>query len=160
SSSTPNCTPTWIPTFAPRGDVDGNVFASAVFDDGRGAGPELYIGGTFTHAGGKETSCIARWDGEDWAAVGGGVDQEVNCLLVDTVGGQRALYVAGGFTTAGGIPALGIARWDGVSWTALGSGVAGVRCLATFDDGSGNGQELYAGGGATGLQKWNGASWV
>src|SRR5262249_30144529 len=97
SSSTASCTPSWVPTFTPRGDVDGNVFASAVFDDGRGAGPVLYIGGTFTHAGGKDTSFIARWDGEEWASVGSGVDQTVEALLVAAVGGPPALYVAGGF---------------------------------------------------------------
>ena len=40
-------------------------------DDG-----SVYAGGNFTHAGGSSARRIARWDGEQWYDVGGGVDGE------------------------------------------------------------------------------------
>lgn len=57
-----------------------------------------------------------------------------------------------------------VARWDGQAWHALGSGLPGtVVSLAVFDDGSGNGPELYAAGaiGIPGsIAKWNGNTWL
>ena len=41
-------------------------------------GTDLYVGGSFTSAGGvQNTSNIARWDGTTWSSVGGGVNSEV-----------------------------------------------------------------------------------
>jgi hypothetical protein len=37
--------------------------AFATFDDGSGGGPDLYIGGSFNHAGGLATQSLARWLG-------------------------------------------------------------------------------------------------
>ena len=76
----------------------GNVLALAVFDDG--AGPALYAGGDFMHLRNyTEVGCIARWDGENWSGVGGGVDcywlarPEVNALVVyDDDSGPGALH--------------------------------------------------------------------
>jgi hypothetical protein len=152
------------------------VEALAVFDDGSGGGPALYAGGAFTGAGGAAASHIARWDGASWSAVGSGVDgtnDDVQALAVfdDGSGGGPALYVGGDFTTAGGIVANGIAKWDGSSWSSLGSGLTfgsfGVSALKVFDDGSGGGPALYAGGFFTSaggiavnrIAKWDGSSW-
>ncbi len=32
-----------------------------MFDDERGGGPALYVGGRFTNAGGKPANYVARW---------------------------------------------------------------------------------------------------
>lgn len=122
-------------------------------------GNNLYVGGRFTTAGGISASHIAKWDGSNWSAVGGGMNDSVTCLLV--VGNN--LYAGGTFTTAGGVSANHIAKWDGSSWSPLGSGMDNtVSALAV--DASGN---LYAGGSfstaggvaARNIAKWNGSTW-
>ncbi|TVQ31871.1 MAG: hypothetical protein EA376_07740 [Phycisphaeraceae bacterium] len=166
------CEPAWLPTFDSATGVDGVVFDLAVFDDGSGAGPALYAGGTFTTAGGVTVNHIARWDGESWSPLGGGVTGWVFALAVfdDGSGAGPALYAGGEFTTAGGEIVNSIARWDGQSWSPVGGGVSGfsgVSALAVFDDGSGAGPALYAGGGFTiiggvvvnHIAKWDGQNW-
>lgn len=148
--------------------LNGEVRALAVHDDGLGSGPALYAAGEFTVAGGVAASRIARWDGSAWSALGSGLSGTAHALVSfdDGTGSGPALYVGGAFTHAGGIAVQRVARWDGSAWHAVGGGVQGtVRSLAGFDDGSGNGPELYAGGisldgldGQT-LLKWNGAAW-
>jgi trimeric autotransporter adhesin len=141
------------------------VRALCVFDDG--SGPALYAGGTFGGVGGvPDTSFIARWDGESWSSVGGGMHSWVYALAVHDDGVGPALYAGGTFLSAGGVPAQRIAKWDGVSWSALGEGLDRYPwALAAFDDGSGS--ALYVGGTFTlaggapiaYLAKWDGSSW-
>jgi hypothetical protein len=147
--------------------------AMAVFDDG--SGPALYVGGDFTMAGGQPASGIAKWDGQAWSPVGGGMGGEfksVRALVVFDDGTGPALYVGGSFETAGGVTVNGTARWDGTSWSALGSGIGHeepsarfVRGLIVFDDGTGPalyaaGQFDTAGGApAPKIAKWDGQAW-
>jgi hypothetical protein len=142
----------------------------AVFDDGSGSGPGLYMGGQFTLAGGMHANGVARWDGQGWSTLASGVDDPVRALTVfdDGSGSGPALYVGGDFATAGGQVASRIARWDGQSWSALSSGMNGpVHALAVFDDGSGAGPALYAGGdftmaggqAANRIARWDGIGW-
>src|SRR5258707_3770733 len=74
-----------------------------------------------------------------------------------------AIYAAGDFPSIGGTPASNIARWNGSIWSALGSGTDRViDALAGFDDGTGGGPDLYAGGSvvqAGGLLSWAVAEW-
>ncbi len=150
--------------------VDGDVLALAVFDDGSGGGPALFAGGKFTSAGGVAANRIAKWDGTSWSALGGGLNSDVLGMAVfdDGSGGGPALYASGFFTSAGGVAASRIARWDGTSWSTLGSGAnSHVLALAVFDDQSGGGPALYAGGAFTSaggvaanyIARWNGMSW-
>jgi len=145
--------------------------ALAVFDDGAGAGPRLYVGGEFQSAGGVPANYIATWDGTTWSSVApggsGGTDGFVHELWVLDDGSGPALYAAGDFQTAGGVPANRIARWNGTSWSPLGSGIeCCVLGLAVFDDG--NGPALYAGGNFSSaggmpntqrLARWDGSAW-
>jgi trimeric autotransporter adhesin len=146
------------------------VFALTVFDDGSGGGPALYVGGIFTTAGGVPANHIAKWDGTAWSALGSGMDNVVLGFTEfdDDSDDGPALYVGGDFTTAGGVPANRIAKWDGTVWSPLGNGMNGeVHALAVFDDGSGGGSALYAGGvfstagtvRAIGIAKWDGTAW-
>ena len=154
----------------PLGDGLGNaVAAMAVFDDGSGDGPALFVGGFFTNAGGGEVNFIARWDGERWSAVGKGMDSAVRALVVFDDGSGPALYAGGNFTTAGGVAANRIAKWNGLSWSASGAGVDGpVWALSALDDRSGDGPALYAGGffteaggiEANHVAKWDGSEWT
>ena len=75
---------------------------------------QIYIGGDFIAAGGHTNiQYLARLDGTNWSAVGGGVNGVVRALAVCA----GNLFVGGDFTMAGGKAANGIAGWDGTKWT-------------------------------------------
>jgi hypothetical protein len=88
-------------------------------------GGDLIVGGDFAKAGVAAATNLARWNGTEWSAVGGGVTGRiamapppaVRALLRDGDG----LLVAGSFVRAGEVPASGLARWDGTNWSALNS---------------------------------------
>ncbi len=155
----------WSPLGSGLGSVTWPfVSALAVFDDGNG--PALYAAGRFAHAGGVSVNGIAKWDGQQWYDVGGGVNQDVFELVVFDDGSGPALYIGGAFTEAGGQPINRIAKWDGNSWSPLGSGANdAVFALAVFDGVSG--PALYAGGifteaggaAAPSIATWDGQSW-
>jgi len=159
---------TWFTLGEPSGmPVDSWVFALATFNDGKGSGPALYAGGSFTSAGTEIVNHIAKWDGSMWTALGAGMNGWVSTLAVFDDGDGPALVAGGYFTSAGGQSAYDIAMWDGSEWSALGSGLNGqVLALAGFDDGSG--PALYAGGEFTlagslnvnHVAKWDGLAWT
>ena len=137
--------------------------ALATYDDGTGTA--LYVGGDFTSAGGTSTLRIAKWDGQAWSGVGGGlyyVGQPhavavVAAMLAYDDGSGPALYVTGLFNSAGGVAVNGIARWNGSSWSAVGTGGVGGYSFAVFDDGAGPALFLGAGGS---VRKWSGSAWT
>src|ERR1043166_2330790 len=142
----------WISMGFPPG-VSGGVGAAVADDIGN-----LYIGGSFTTAGGIPANYVAKWNGSAWSALGSGMNAVVSALAVSGTN----LYAGGSFTTAGGIAANYIAKWNGSAWSALGSGMnAAVLALAV------SGTNLYAGGSfttaggtaANSIAKWNGTTW-
>lgn len=153
--------------------MDGSVGTFVVFDDG--TGPALFVGGSFTTAGGVFTPGIAKWDGTTWSAVGGGISgggfsDTVSDMIVWNDGSGDKLYVTGDFTDAGGVPVSHFARWDGATWESVGGGLSGNLdvgyVLHVHDDGTG--PALYVGGdfdfgGATLLNRigrWDGSTWT
>lgn len=163
----------WLPV---GGQLSDWPWAMEVFDDGQGAGPALVVGGYFQFAGGQPAERIARWDGVQWSPLSSGVSAATSPMVLslavydDGTGDGPVLYAGGLFGSAGGVSASNIARWDGNDWTPLGVGVGGgaspaVRALAVFDDGSGVGPALIAGGafrasptGDSSLARWRGCS--
>jgi hypothetical protein len=154
------------------GGMDGGfgdmtaLHALAIFDDG--TGPALFAGGDFTTAGGVSASCIAKWDGASWSALGSGLRGLVRALTVFDDGTGPALFAGGDFINAGDVSVSRIAKWNGTSWSPIGNsgGMNGaVHALTVFDDGAG--PALFAGGEFTTaggvsvnfIAKWNGASW-
>jgi hypothetical protein len=136
--------------------LDGTVNAVAV------NGSEVYAGGSFGTAGGVSASRIAKWDGNNWSALGSGISggafNSVNAIAAS----GSSVYAGGLFTTAGGVSASNIAKWDGSTWSALGTGTNGsVFAVAV------SGSEVYVGGffsRAGGLvvnniAKWDGSNW-
>ena len=71
----------------------GTINALAVYDDG--TGPALYAGGGFVSADGHPVSNIAKWDGTTWVAVGSGVNDHVEALVVHHDGVRSVLFAAG-----------------------------------------------------------------
>jgi trimeric autotransporter adhesin len=137
-----------------------SVNALAIGPDG-----SLYVGGSFTTAGGVAAKNVARWDGatSSWQPLGAIMNGTVYALAA---GPDGSLYAGGWFTRAGGWVATNrIARWDGARWRPLGSGIGGevsrVNGLAVAPDGS-----LYAGGeftlaggiAANHIARWDGAT--
>jgi len=138
--------------------VTSTVYAIAV------SGTNVYVGGSFSSAGGYTANRIARWNGGNntWTALGGGVNSTVYAIGVS----GTDVYVGGQFTLAGGSPANYIARWSGTSWFTLGTtptdGVnSTVRAITV------SGADVYVGGDftlASGssvnyVARWNGTNW-
>jgi len=168
----------WLSQGEGTNALDGPVNATAVFDDGQGGGPSLYVGGLFGTAGGVAVSGIARWDGQSWSPVGQGVTNSIGGLpTIRTMrvlddGNGPALYVGGTFGFAGGAPAVNVARWDGNVWSSIGSGVTlgEVRDLVMFKPPGAQSPSLYAIGTFVQffppqafiyypLAHWNGSAW-
>lgn len=121
-------------------------------------GPDLYVGGEFTTAGGTVVNRVTKWDGSVWSPLGSGMNGYVHALVVS----GSDLYAGGRFTTADGTTVNYVAKWNGNAWSALGSGMDFyVYALAV------SGVDLYAGGdfitaggsAANRIAKWNGSSW-
>jgi hypothetical protein len=84
-------TSTWSALGSPTNGVDNIVNAIAL------SGSDVYVGGTFTNAGGSAANRIAKWSGGAWSALGPGVDNTVNAI---TIGAGNA-YIGGRFLNAG-----------------------------------------------------------
>ncbi len=131
-------------------------------------GNDLYIGGSFSSAGGVDARNIAKWNGTSFSRLGSeniynGVNGNVNALAF----GGIDLFVGGNFQTAynssnSTAQSSNIVRWNGTAWSPLGSGIDGsVYSFVT------NGADLFVGGNftsasgvpANSVAKWNGSSW-
>ncbi|GAB3857170.1 hypothetical protein GCM10028822_30440 [Hymenobacter terrigena] len=146
-----------------NGISGGLVFALAVAGNG-----DVYVGGTFTQAGGATANRVARWNGTAWSSLGtgaaNGVSGDVNALVV---AGNGNVYIGGDFTRAGGVAANYVARWNGTAWSTLGTGTAnGVSYSVLALTVASNG-DLYVGGYftqaggavANAVARWNGTAW-
>lgn len=152
------------------GGSNPQVHTMAVFDDGLGPRPALYVGGQFSSVGGVAATAIGRWDGNQWSAPGGLSNTATIVAMTvfdDGLGGGPALYVAGSFFVPGLSEGSNIARWDGTQWSAVGHGISSsLNALVVHDDGSG--PALYVGGnfteidgipGTAYIARWDGLGW-
>ncbi len=137
-------------------------------------GTNLYVGGSFTNCGGVLITNVAKWDGTNWSALGGGIGY-LNSLFdsfVTVVLWQNGqLYAAGSFTNAGTVAAANLARWDGSTWSPVGGGISGGGGFLTgavVNDLQFVGNDLYVAGtfttvggnvSALNIAKWDGSSW-
>lgn len=151
------------------------VFSLAVHDDGSGAGPALYAGGSFNAAGGIDCGHVAKWNGTTWSALGRGVrggssSDGAFALQSFDDGNGPALFAGGTISSADNHGVFGATRWRNGRWSALGTGSGlngGVATLASYDDGSGAGPRLCAGGSfsgagsklVNGIAAWDGTHW-
>ncbi len=129
---------------------------------------ELYVGGSFSVAGGRPINGVAMWDGSQWHGFGDGLNERVLALQWFDAGDGPVLYAGGAFGFSGNRPVANMARWNEAEqiWEEFGGGLDGaVIALTIFDDGSG--PALYAGGTfgqaggrpASNLARWDGESW-
>ncbi len=98
------------------------------------AAEALYVGGSFTRAGGATANRIARWSGGTWAALSTGTNDDVRALTtfdVDADGPALTLLMVGGnFTTALGYASERIAR-QGLPAATLAPAITGQPQSAT-----------------------------
>lgn len=141
------------------------VEAACVYDDGKGEA--LYVGGAFGYVGNVPAAALARWDGDEWHPIDGGVDGVVRSLAVCPTPNGSVLVVGGYFQRAGALQTNNIAAWNGQSWQRLGTGLNGeVQALAVYDDGWG--PALYAAGEFSNagdqlvqhVARWDGRTWT
>lgn len=133
----------------------GIVYAIAVDSN------KVYVGGDFTMAGDVEANRIAMWDGNNWHALGSGMDAEVHAIATD---GDNVY--AGGYdiSEAGGISVNNIAKWDGQNWSAMGNGVYNYNYVEAI---AANNDTVFVGGNfieagedtVNYIAFWDGNSW-
>ncbi|MBH8557792.1 T9SS type A sorting domain-containing protein [Hymenobacter negativus] len=139
------------------------VYAMALASNG-----DVYVGGTFTQAGGAAANQVARWDGTAWSSLGtgaaNGTDGSTGSVYSLVVANNGDVYVGGDFTKAGGVTANQVAKWNGTAWSGFGpdagNGYVGALALAANSD-------VYVGGGFTrfggvaagSMARWNGTAW-
>lgn len=119
----------------------------------------VFVGGQFSYAGGVVANNIARWTGNNWTALGPGLNGNVNAVVV---GQDGHVYAGGAFTNAGGVITYRVARWDGFRWNALGIGLDGpVLALAVQGTNLIAGGEFTRAGGfsASRIARWDGTRW-
>ena len=158
--------------------ITADVRAFVVHDEGNGAGPELFCGGSFQASGELSMLNVGRWDGSDLNPLGTGLSTTPNppgTPIASTVvlalteyddGSGPALYFGGEFDAANSVLMHNVGRWDGAAWSALGEGVNDrVHAMVAFDDG--NGPALYVAGEftvagstpANRIARWDGSTW-
>ena len=118
-------------------------------------GSNVYIGGRFDIAGGKEAYNVARWNGTEWSGLDEGIGINHEGGAYDSVTAVYALaaqdgilYVGGEFTVAGGSEANRIARWNESTreWSTVGGGLGGAPHGTRVSAIAINGEDLYIGG--------------
>ncbi len=124
--------------------VSGSVYALAVM------GSEVYVGGTFSQAGGLSAINVARFNTttNTWGALGSGTN--ISVIGVRALAAGSEVYVGGDFFSAGGLSANYVARFNPATntWSAMagrGNGVRGdsnptVNAIAV------TGSDVYVGG--------------
>jgi hypothetical protein len=89
-------------------------------------GTNLYVGGSFTNAGGVAAKNVARWNGTEWSALGAGIPGFGSCLFggcfypvtsLALVKGK--LFAGGGFENKFNDPRGHLAVWNGSTWSNL-----------------------------------------
>jgi trimeric autotransporter adhesin len=93
----------------------------------------VYIGGSFTNAGGINCNYVAKWDPNNmsWSALGNGTNNHVQALAITNNGD---IYVGGKFRQAGNIACNYVAKWvpNNMSWSALGNGTNNIVLAITI----------------------------
>ncbi len=152
----------WTPLGAgASAGVDNGVWAMTVHDDG--GGPELFVAGDFTAAGGNQADHIASWNGSRWRTWSGGPATRVR-YAVAYDGATHETLLFGGTTDGGfGGRQSDTWSWNGADWArrAIGGPSARWDNAMVFD--SLRARVLMFGGRpgvADATWSWNGAAWT
>lgn len=122
---------------------------------------DIVAGGNFATAGGVTAICVARWNGNRWFAMGGGLNSAVKCFSLASSG---QLIAGGSFSqTSSRYVPNGMARWTGNSWVAVWPTLSAIDVRSLTRVGS----DLIVAGlfqpmpgvNATNIVRWNGSTW-
>lgn len=119
----------------------------------------LYVGGSFTTAGGQATGSLARWNGVNWSSVGGNFAGRVDALA--TYRGK--LYITGLYPGINNSPSL--ATWDGSAYATPGTGGLGTSgsgfTMSVYNDWLVLGGAFGSAGGLFNqhIARWNNTEW-
>jgi hypothetical protein len=173
------CTPDWNTAIGNPGCTGGYVAPIVPWDDG--SGQRLYVGGSFTRAGGLGTAdYIARWNRSTntWSALGSGISPGSTNAYVTAIqpfdfGAGERLVVGGQWARAGTpVNTASLAMWTGTDWQEMGTGwysngsgtVRGVVwSMAVWNNLLYVGGQLFPpGAGVPGgaLATWDGGEWA
>jgi hypothetical protein len=136
--------------------VAGGIILPASVNAIESDGSNLYVGGSFTSAGGVNATNVARWNGNAWSALGLGLNGPVSALLFK----GNKLYVGGAFTNTS-LNLTNMAVWDGSTWSLWGGADRRVREIVS------RGSDIYVGGefttvggvSASRVARWDGNNW-
>jgi hypothetical protein len=152
--SAQTCLPSW--TALSGGNPDGQITSLCVFNEG--TGPALIASGWFTSAGGVAANHIAKWDGQHWSPLGGGLNVPAGWMVQFDDGSGPALIVTQqGLNDAGGAPVQGIAKWSGGAWHSFPTYLSGTYCPNLTVQNINGVQTLFA--RAWGLIRYDGGVW-
>ena len=114
----------------------------------------LYAAGPFHSAGGLRVNGIARWNGTEWEALGGGLGWDGDLEIFDVASTSARVYVSGTFNRVGDVESGGLALWetDAERWVTLNGAPPGVRVIAAGES------VLYVAGDLE-IHRHNGSSW-
>lgn len=125
-------------------------------------GNDVYVGGTFTTAGGQSIQKIARWDGGVWSALGSGSVIPSHSTVFAVASGDSGVFIGGDFNSVDGKDLPYLARFHNNAWDSLGTGVNNrVNAVALQDS------NVYVGGifnqaggvAVSRIAKWDGHAW-
>lgn len=126
----------------PYGNLsNANIWDMIVFNG------ELYVAHTGTLQAGSPLAGVEKWNGSNWANVGGLINGQINDLEIY----NGELYIIGDFLT----PANKIGKWNGTSWVTIGLGLANTGLSMQSANG-----KLYTVEQTlmNAVKSWNGAS--
>ncbi len=141
--------------------VNAPVYALAA------SGTNLWVGGSYTFAGGVVANRFAEWNGNLWQPAGTNTNKGVHGSVFSFCLKDSDLYVGGSFANAGGVSANNIVKWDGTTWAALGDGLTGGNLSPEVDTIAVAGSDLIIGGyfwtagsiTASNIVRWDGTNW-
>lgn len=129
-------------------------------------GTNLFVGGSFTNAGGIAARNVARWDGTQWSALGSGIPGFGSCLFGSCIFPVTSLalvdgrlFAGGGFETSFWDMRGHLAVWDGTDWKNVFDDQWLTDDAVVYRGGTdlhvwalgGRGQELYIAGNFAGI---------
>jgi len=97
----------------------GSILSTSSISSMKAIGNDLFVVGNFVKAGNNSVQSIAKWDGNSWDSLGGGLQGSKYGQYKLAVDSSYKLLVAGKLTSAGGISCNGLASWDGQKWEAI-----------------------------------------
>jgi trimeric autotransporter adhesin len=129
----------WFPLGAGISNSDESnpaILSMAVTGDG-----DLVVGGQFDTAGTTSVNSLARWDGENWYDLGGGViDSVANPGRIQSIAIAQSgeVFIGGRFAQAGVLPVNNMARLHEGQWSRIGpdseaNGISGPPTALVFD---------------------------